>query len=78
MPRDKEVQIRHEETGLESTCLSESLPAWERAGWTLVDDGSSDAGEEKEDLAVSYPYNTRVDGPVEGDAPELTEDDEEI
>lgn len=69
MSRDKEVKIRHEETGLESTCMSESLPAWERAGWTLVDDGSEEVeetAEAKEDLSTSRPYNKRVDGPVEG------------
>ena len=40
MPQNR-VKIRHEETGQEAEVLAEQVPAFETAGWTLVDDGNS-------------------------------------
>lgn len=47
MARPKFVAIVHEESGLVGKCLPESLSAWERNGWTAVDDGD-DADEHQE------------------------------
>ena len=41
------ISIKSED-GVEGRILNESLPAWERNGWTVVDDGSSESGQEPE------------------------------
>jgi hypothetical protein len=38
----KAIKIRHTESGLEGEIMPSSLRAWERNGWTAVEDGSSE------------------------------------
>lgn len=40
------VKIVHEETGQEAEVVDTSVPAWETAGWTRVDDEGSQKQEE--------------------------------
>lgn len=40
--------VKIEKDGVEGECLPEALKAWERNGWTAVDDGSS----EQDDVVV--------------------------
>lgn len=40
MPRPKTIQI--EKDGVTGQCTRESLKVWERNGWTVVDDGTSE------------------------------------
>lgn len=42
MPRPAKVTITKGD--LTGECLPESVPAWEAAGWTVADDGSSESG----------------------------------
>jgi hypothetical protein len=54
MPRPKQIKItKDDQVGY---CLESSLKAWERAGWTPADDGSS----EEEAQVSAHPMETQV------------------
>jgi len=40
MPKTKMIKIKKGD--IEAECLRSAVPAWERNGWTVVDDGTSD------------------------------------
>ncbi len=40
MSKQREIEI--EKDGQKATVLKSAVPAWERNGWTVVDDGDSD------------------------------------
>lgn len=62
MGKPKYVDIENE--GLRGQCLETALPAWQRNGWTVVDDGSSESGTE--------PVVSDVDTSGETDAKPVT------
>lgn len=55
MPRSKQIKITKD--GEEGYALASSLPAWERNGWTVADDGSS----EEEAEVTEHPIETQVE-----------------
>lgn len=50
-------QVKIEKDGVEGFCLKESVPLYERNGWTVADDGSS---EEEQDV-TEHPIETQVE-----------------
>ena len=54
MPRAQQIKI--EKDGIEGFCLPESVKAYERHGWTVADDGSS----EEEAAVTENPIETQT------------------
>jgi hypothetical protein len=54
MPRAEQIKI--EKDGIEGFCLKESVKAYERRGWTVADDGSS----EEEAAVTENPIETQA------------------
>lgn len=50
-------QIKIEKDGVEGFCLPESVGLYERNGWTVADDGSS----EEEQAVTEHPIETQVE-----------------
>lgn len=59
------VDITHKETGLTSTVLESTVPAWETAGWTRADNGSEEQGQQLSPPFV--PGESGQDDPDESD-----------
>ena len=55
MPRAQQIKI--EKDGVEGYCLRESVKAYERNGWTVADDGSS----EEEQAVTEHPIESQVE-----------------
>jgi hypothetical protein len=69
MAKPKYIEI--EKDGQKGKCLPSSLPAWERNGWTAVDDGTSTEKDEEptEDAPVEV-----VNSPLFFDVNDKTEE----
>jgi len=48
--------VKLEKDGIEGECLPSAVEAWKRNGWTVVDDGTSEADEQAVDSGTSVEY----------------------
>ena len=55
MPRAQQIKITKDD--IEGFCMKESLKLYERNGWTVADDGSS----EEEQAVTDNPIETQVE-----------------
>lgn len=57
MPNKKTVKIVHPDLELEGEIVVSAISAWERNGWTVVDDGDSETATEQ--TPVEVPVNEK-------------------
>lgn len=56
MPKPKKVKIKKD--GVTGECLASAVTAWERNGWTVVDDGNSETDSGNQTVTYVAEYGT--------------------